>query len=344
VKGKRRFIVPLFFATLFSILFFTTSASATPLSQQIRDLQKKADALYMQEGYAVDQYNTANDQYTTVMKDIAENQKLLGYAQFNLAVADSNLKKRLVLLYKEQQVQLLDVLLSTSSFDALVTQLDTMKQLNAGDIATVKTIKKLRQEIKDRGVKLEADKQVAATLLAQKKDKLANIKAIEAKVNRLIAGKKNQLRRLEAQQAAAARARAVAAQLNPLPNIDPGSVVDPGSVGGGRPEVVAIAQRYLGCPYFYGGSGPNVFDCSGLAMYVYAQIGINLPHNATAQQQMGTSFTDPSLALPGDLVFFGYPAYHVGIYVGGGAMINAPHTGTVVSYGSIGGASSFSRF
>jgi cell wall-associated NlpC family hydrolase len=338
VKGKRRFIVPLFFATLFSILFFTTSASATPLSQQIRDLQKKADALYMQEGYAVDQYNTANDQYTTVMKDIAENQKLLGYAQFNLAVADSNLKKRLVLLYKEQQVQLLDVLLSTSSFDALVTQLDTMKQLNAGDVATVKTIKKLRQEIKDRGVKLEADKKVAATLLAQKKDKLANTKAIEAKVNRLIAGKKNQLRRLEAQQAAAARARAVAAQLNPLPNIDPGSA------GGGRPEVVAIAQRYLGCPYHYGGSGPNVFDCSGLTSYVYAQIGINLPHNAAAQQQMGTSFTDPSLALPGDLVFFGYPAYHVGIYVGGGAMINAPHTGTVVSYGSIAGASSFSRF
>ncbi len=338
MNGKRRFILPLFFATLFSLLFFTASASATPLSRQIRDLQKKADALYMQEGYAVDQYNTANDQYTTVMKDIAENQKLLGYAQFNLAVADSNLKKRLVLLYKEQQVQLLDVLLSTSSFDALVTQLDTMKQLNAGDVATVKTIKKLRQEIKDRGVKLDADKKAAATLLAQKKDKLANIKAIEAKVNRLIAGKKNQLRRLEAQQAAAARARAVASQLNPLPNIDPGSA------GGGRPEVVAIAQRYLGYPYGYGDSGPSSFDCSGLAMFVYAQIGISLPHNAAAQQLMGTRFTDPSQALPGDLVFFGYPAYHVGIYVGGGAMINAPHTGTVVSYGSIAGASSFSRF
>lgn len=338
MNERRRFIVAFFFATLLSLLFFATSASATPLSQQIRDLQKKADKLYMQEGYAVDAYNTANDQYTTVMKAIAENTKLLGYAQFNLTIADSNLKKRLVLLYKEQQVQLLDVLLSTSSFDALVTQLDTMKQLNAGDVATVKTIKKLRQEIRDRAVKLEADKKVATTLLADKKSKLAAIKGIEAKVNHLIAGKKNQLRRLEQQQAAAARARATAAQLNPLPNIDPGSA------GGGRPEVVAIAQRYLGCPYHYGSSGPNEFDCSGLTSFVYAQIGITLPHNAAAQQQMGVRFTDPSQALPGDLVFFGYPAYHVGIYVGGGAMINAPHTGTVVSYGSIAGASSFSRF
>jgi cell wall-associated NlpC family hydrolase len=338
VNGRRRFIVPLFFATLLSLLVFTASASATPLSQQIRDLQKKANTLYMQEGYAVDAYNSANDQYTTVMKAIAENTKLLGYAQFNLTIADSNLKKRLVLLYKEQQVQLLDVLLSTSSFDALVTQLDTMKQLNAGDVATVKTIKKLRQEIRDRGVKLAADKKAATTLLAQKKDKLAAIKAIESKVNRLIAGKKNQLRRLEAQQAAAARARAVASQLNPLPNIDPGSA------GGGRSQVVAIAQRYLGLPYVYGASGPSSFDCSGLTMFVYAQIGISLPHNAAAQQPMGTSFTDPSQAAPGDLVFFGYPAYHVGIYVGGGSMIHAPHTGTVVQYGSIAGASSFSRF
>jgi cell wall-associated NlpC family hydrolase len=337
VNAKRRFIVALFFATLLSLLLFATSASATPLSQQIRDLQKKANALYMQEGYAVDAYNSANDQYTTVMKDIAENTKLLGYAQFNLTIADSNLKKRLVLLYKEQQVQLLDVLLSTSSFDALVSQLDTMKQLNAGDVATVKTIKKLRQEIRDRAVKLEADKKVATTLLAQKKDKLAAIKGIEAKVNHLIAGKKNQLRRLEAQQAAAARARYAASQLpNPMPNITP--------TGGGRPEVVSIAQRYLGCTYVYGASGPSTFDCSGLTMFVYAQIGISLPHNAAAQQQMGTRFTDPGQALPGDLVFFGFPAYHVGIYVGGGTMINAPHTGTVVQYESIAGASSFSRF
>jgi cell wall-associated NlpC family hydrolase len=336
VNAKRRFIVALFFATLLSLLLFATSASATPLSQQIRDLQKKADKLYMLEGYAVDAYNSANDQYTTVMKDIAENTKLLGYAQFNLTIADSNLKKRLVLLYKEQQVQLLDVLLSTSSFDALVSQLDTMKQLNAGDVATVKTIKKLRQEIKDRAVKLEADKKVATTLLAQKKDKLAAIKGIEAKVNRLIAGKKNQLRRLEAQQAAAAQAAYAQSKLNPMPNFSP--------TGGGRPEVVTIATRYRGDAYVYGASGPTTFDCSGLTMYVYAQIGITLPHNAAAQQQMGVRFTDPGQALPGDLVFFGYPAYHVGIYVGGGQMIDAPHTGAVVDFHSASGASSFSRF
>jgi cell wall-associated NlpC family hydrolase len=74
-------------------------------------------------------------------------------------------------------------------------------------------------------------------------------------------------------------------------------------------------------------------------MYCYAQIGIGLAHGATAQQQSSTPVPLNALQ-PGDLVFFGSASYssHVGIYVGGGSMIHAPHTGAVVSYGSISGA------
>ena len=102
---------------------------------------------------------------------------------------------------------------------------------------------------------------------------------------------------------------------------------------------MAIAQRYLGVPYVYGGASPSGFDCSGLAMYCYAQIGIGLSHGATDQQHASTPVPLNALQ-PGDLVFFGNASYsyHVGIYVGGGSMINAPHTGSVVSYGSISGA------
>ncbi len=122
-----------------------------------------------------------------------------------------------------------------------------------------------------------------------------------------------------------------------------GTIVDPG--GSGRSAVVGIAQRYLGVPYVWGGAGPSGFDCSGLTMYCYAQIGIGMSHGATDQQR--ASKPVPLNALqPGDLVFFGSASYshHVGIYVGGGSMIHAPHTGAVVSYGSISGAWIGGRF
>jgi cell wall-associated NlpC family hydrolase len=104
-------------------------------------------------------------------------------------------------------------------------------------------------------------------------------------------------------------------------------------------KIVGIAQRYLGVPYVWGGASPSGFDSSGLTMYVYAQVGISLSHGATDQQKTSTPIRLSRLR-PGDLVFFGNRRYshHVGIYVGGGSMIDAPHTGAVVSYNSISGA------
>ena len=98
-------------------------------------------------------------------------------------------------------------------------------------------------------------------------------------------------------------------------------------------QAVAIAQQYLGVPYVWGGASPSGFDCSGLVMYVYGQLGVSLPHNAAAQYASLPHVPLNDLQ-PGDLVFF-YGFGHVGIYVGGGTMIHAPHTGAVVSYASI---------
>ena len=102
-------------------------------------------------------------------------------------------------------------------------------------------------------------------------------------------------------------------------------------------EAVSIAEQYLGVPYRWGGSTPAGFDCSGLTMYVYAQLRIQLPHYAAAQWSEGVP-VDPSSLEPGDLVFF-EPGVdgpgHVAIYIGGDQIIEAPHTGDVVKLASL---------
>ncbi|HLK43767.1 MAG TPA: C40 family peptidase, partial [Thermoleophilia bacterium] len=98
-------------------------------------------------------------------------------------------------------------------------------------------------------------------------------------------------------------------------------------------QAVAIAEQYIGVPYVYGGASPSGFDCSGLTMYVYAQLGVSLPHNAAAQYESLPHISESQLQ-PGDLVFF-FGLGHVAMYVGGGTLIQAPHTGTNVSYASL---------
>jgi cell wall-associated NlpC family hydrolase len=101
---------------------------------------------------------------------------------------------------------------------------------------------------------------------------------------------------------------------------------------------VGIAMGYLGTPYVYGGASPSGFDCSGLVMYAYAQVGVSLPHNTVAQWSYPDSVSvSRSQLQPGDLVFF-YGLGHVGIYVGGGNFIHAPHTGSVVRIDSLSGS------
>ena len=98
-------------------------------------------------------------------------------------------------------------------------------------------------------------------------------------------------------------------------------------------------MRWLGVPYVWAGASPSQgFDCSGLVMYVYAKFGVRLPHAATLQARLGSPVSFDDLQ-PADLVFFGSPSFyhHVGIYIGDGLFIEAPHTGDVVKVSRLAG-------
>jgi cell wall-associated NlpC family hydrolase len=112
-------------------------------------------------------------------------------------------------------------------------------------------------------------------------------------------------------------------------------------------SVVADAEQYLGVPYQWGGTNPTTgFDCSGLVQHVYGDLGISLPRTSQQQATVGTPVDSVADAQPGDLVFFepsaGGPG-HVGIYIGNGQMIDAPHTGTDVRIQPVGQPSAIRR-
>ncbi|MGG5258162.1 C40 family peptidase [Phycicoccus avicenniae] len=108
-------------------------------------------------------------------------------------------------------------------------------------------------------------------------------------------------------------------------------------------EIVNIARTLLGIAYSYGGTSPSTgFDCSGFTSYVFGKAGISLPRTAADQQAAATPVSDPQ---PGDLVFFGSPAWHVGIYTGNGMMIDSPKPGESTSERPVfGGVSGYGRF
>lgn len=99
-------------------------------------------------------------------------------------------------------------------------------------------------------------------------------------------------------------------------------------------QVIAYAQSELGKPYVFGAEGPNSFDCSGLMQYVFGLAGVKLPRLAHEQQNATTPVATPQ---PGDLVFWGKPAYHVALYIGNGKIIAAPDVGENVQIQNIWG-------
>jgi cell wall-associated NlpC family hydrolase len=172
----------------------------------------------------------------------------------------------------------------------------------------------------------------------------------EAAAQRAARDEANRAARAAARHRAAVppRARVLAAESDAqdpsTPTAGGGSFPDPGPVSPGAATAIAAARSQLGVPYRWGASSPGrAFDCSGLVMYAWGQAGTSLPHSSSAMFAMTQRISADQLQ-PGDLVFGGSPVHHVGLYVGNGLMIHAPHTGDVVRVASIYGTSSPVRF
>jgi cell wall-associated NlpC family hydrolase len=333
--GRRPAYVAAFLVGVLAFLLLVpASASATSLTQKrarAKEIQRQVMRLNDRTEIIIERYNAANDRLTELNGKIDRNAKLLALTRFQLSLARQRLALHVVAIYRQPEPTALDVVVSTASFDELVAGLAFLKRISAQDDSIVTSIGAYEKDFNARRASLKTQRTDAEKLLAVRSQEKTKILAALGQRQRMLAGVKGEIQRLEKQAAAAAQARALAPPAGQPP------VVTGAPGGGSATGAVAIAARYLGVPYVWGGASPSGFDCSGLVMYVFAQLGISLPHNAAAQYGYGTHVSRAELQ-PGDLVFFGLSAagiHHVGIYAGNGMMIDAPYTGAVVRYSSI---------
>jgi len=348
--SSRRRLAQAFVVGIAAFLLVAASASATPgvaskqaqARQVLAQIQQIDDSL----GVAVESYNLANVRLRQIESDQRENRIQLKLTRANLRIAQDSLAARLVSAYTStQDNSTLSVLLGASSLDDLLNRIEAVNSTSQQDASIVQQVTSFKAAVQRHRTELRRAHSEQQTIVAQKAAQKQRIESQLASRRQLLSSIKGQIERIRAaeaaqqrQLAAAARSRlsgvqlAVAEGVGISASTPEGSTVAPPNVHGG---VVGIAMHYLGVPYVWGGSSPRGFDCSGLVSYVFGQIGVSLPHSSYAQFGMGTSVSISDLQ-PGDLVFF-TGASHVGIYIGGGQFIHAPHTGDVVKISSLSG-------
>jgi cell wall-associated NlpC family hydrolase len=286
-------------------------------------------------------YEAANQKLAAIEGQLVVNRQALGVARGNFSQAQAALEKRLVAIYTSGEEQSsLAVILGARSLDDLISRIETVNSVSTQDAALIRQVAGFQHQIVQRRSLLHRQRESARHLLAAQAAARDRIEGKLGAARHLYSSVRSQLQQMISQQqaaqaAAAHEARVAATQAgSPVGSFDIGSpsAAPPAGQYGG---VVGIAMQYLGVPYVWGGASPSGFDCSGFVMYVFAQVGISLPHYTVAQYNYPNSASVPRSDLqPGDLVFFAGLG-HVGIYVGNGQFIHAPHTGDVVRIDSL---------
>ena len=318
---------------------------------QAQDVLDQIHAIDSQLESAVEAYNLANVKLDRIKADLQLNARHLTIAKSSLRNAQTHLSARLVSLYVNGgQGNALEVLLGAESLDDLLNRMDAVERVSDQDAKVLREVTRFRAEVKQRKLRLDRARTAQAQVVAQKEANRRSIEGQLAERQRMLSSIKSEIASLEAaeqlrqrrlEQQAQARLAAQSAQGQGFatdsevtalaaPSVEAPLAPAPAARYGG---VVGVAMQFLGTPYVWGGASPSGFDCSGLIMYAYAQVGVSLPHHAASQYGMGVPVSRDQLQ-PGDLVFFNGLG-HAGIYIGGGQFIHAPHTGDVVKISSL---------
>ncbi len=311
--------------------------------QAVADAQMRLDRSRQQAtGYLVEAYVGAG----------VQNQVAFGNANPNEAVNQQVLLE----LLQGDRVQLADgITADQQDLDAKTQQLKASgTQLEARKSEQSKVVSQLESSVNRQQELLDSTKGELRAAVEAEQERAAAAAAAAAKAQAAAQAQRQATQGQPTDRVAPkpgpanppARAAAAAPTSSPQEVAAPAEAPLPASAPrSGAAGAIAAAQSQLGTPYRYGGSSPGGFDCSGLMLWSWAQVGVSLPRTSGAQRA-GTQRITREQLQPGDLVFYRNPVGHVGMYIGGGQMVHSPHTGDVVKISPIdrmGGSMSFGR-
>lgn len=287
----------------------------------LKDVQAKVEALQEEAAMAAENAQAAKIQLAALTRTLASVQQKAAVQKGNVDSLSKSLSAIAVTQFKSgglsQSLELLfssnpQLYLSTAgSLEAITRKkaIELRKYSAAQQRLTATTF-----TVND---KLTLVAKAKAKYEAEMKSAQKKLDDAQALLDTLQAAERERLLKLQQQQEDADQASSLA------------QVSLANGVSGRAGIALRFALKQIGDKYVFGAAGPILWDCSGLTMRAYQAAGVSLPHSSRAQARMGKSITKGAL-MPGDLMFFGSPVSHVGIYMGGGKMVHAPRPGSRV--------------
>jgi cell wall-associated NlpC family hydrolase len=308
-------------------VFTAAAATAVALSAQpgawadpkpsVDDVKAQIDGLNQQAEVASEKYDGANERANQLRQQASQLQDQVARTQQQVTDLESGLAAVAGDQYRNDGIDpAVQVMLNSNP----QTYLDQTASMQMATTSETDALKSLTAEQR----KLDQEKKEAADTLAELDRSTQELNAAKQDVQGKLAQARTILNSLSASDRAAVTAADAASRS------DVRTPVNLPQAGGYAGQAVAAALTRLGHSYVWGATGANYFDCSGLMVWSYASAGVSLPRTSQEQATIGTAVPSLSQAQPGDLVIYGSDAHHVGMYIGNGKVVHAPHTGDVV--------------
>jgi len=336
MQSNRSRLTVAFLLALFSALVFSAPAFADSLSVKKAEAaraQRQIEALNTKAEIASENYNQARAKYNRINDKVKSTERQIKKLEKRQKYLQTHLNTRVSEMYRTGPHSYVSVLLNMRTFEDFESTSRILAELNRDDAEMVAELKESKAQAQKARRTLVAARKEAG----RQKDAMAkNAKAVEAQLaarKRVLASLTAEIQTLVAKRLAAQssseQARTMALLLKQKTPASGGVYL------GGKPATskaataVYYAEKQIGKPYVWAADGPDSFDCSGLMLWAYGKVGVELTHYSGSQIKEGKRVARSDLK-PGDLVFFGSPIHHVGMYVGGDAFLEAPYTGAEV--------------